>query len=62
MAVFKFAWYCLKCMFDVFLVSTGFVPNGFNWKQGLTGLITLFVILAMIFIILISTKVIKLKK
>lgn len=62
MIIFKFIWHCLKCMFDVFLAATGFVPNDFTWKQGLTGVVTLIIIIALILGILLLTGVIKFKK
>ena len=61
MIVFKFIWYCLTCMFDVFLAAAGFVPNDFTWKQGLTGVITLIIIIVLVLSILLLTGVVKIK-
>lgn len=62
MEVLKFIWYCIKCMLDLFSASLGSVPNNYSWKVGLTGAITLIVILLIGFVILLATGVIKFKK
>lgn len=58
----KFIWYCIRCMFDLLSASLGSVPDGFSWKVGLTGAITLIVIITTVFLILLLTGVIKFKK
>ena len=62
MKVLKFIWYCIKCMLDLFSASLGSVPNNYSWKVGLTGAITLIVIIAIGFVILLATGVIEFKK
>ena len=62
MKILKCIWYCIKCMLDLFSASLGSVPNNYSWKVGLTGAITLIVILLVVFVILLATGVIKFKK
>lgn len=62
MEVLKFIWYCIKCVGDLFSASLGSVPNDYSWKVGLVGAITLIVIIAIGFVILLATGVIKFKK
>ena len=62
MEVLKFIWYCIKCVGDLLSASLGSVPNDYSWKVGLVGAITLIVIIAIGFIILLATGVIEFKK
>lgn len=62
MEVLKFIWYCIKCVGDLFILASGFVPDDFTWKVGLIGAITLIVIIAIGFVILLATGVIEFKK
>ena len=62
MEVLKFIWYCIKCAGGLFISASGFVPDDFTWKDGLVGAITLIVIIAIGFVILLATGVIEFKK
>jgi len=62
MKILKSLWYCIRCMLDLFSASLGSVPNNYSWKVGLIGAITLIVIIAIVFLVLLLTGVIKFKK
>ena len=62
MNVFKFLWYCIKCLGGVIITASGFVPDDFTWKEGAVGIITLVVIMMIGILILSATGVIKFKK
>lgn len=53
MIVLKFIWYCLKCMFDLFIAASGYAPEGYTWKQTFIGVITLIVIIALVLCVLL---------
>ena len=53
MAIFKFIWYCLTCMFDLFVAASGYVSEGYTWEQTLIGVMTLIVIIALVILVLL---------
>ena len=53
MFILNFLWYCLRSFFRSVCATTGHVPDGFTWKEGLTGVLTFVVILSIIAAIII---------
>ena len=52
MAFWNFIKYCFTCMMNCFSAAFGHVPENFTWKEILTGIATLLIILGLIFLII----------
>ena len=57
--IFKFLWYCIKCVLDLFSAIIGHVDENYELIDGLVGFITLIFIMIIVFLFFYFTGIIR---